>query len=283
MERLQNALHRAREKRSELGGDPAPRGPVGTASAVARAGLGHSEIAERWAALKPFEPNARVLQNSRIMSFFGKQMATPFDMMRTKIVQQCKSKGWKRLLITSASPKCGKTTITANLAFSLSRQTDLRVMVIELDLRRPSLARMLGLKEPHYFAKVLSGEEPAEDHMVCYANNLIFATNLAAVANPSELLQSARTRETLDALEEYYRPDLVLFDSAPLLASDDTIGFLEHVDSALLVAAAEMTTIEEIDVAESEISEVTEVMGVILNKCRYSSGGYGYEYGYGYH
>ncbi|MBE3638053.1 CpsD/CapB family tyrosine-protein kinase [Mangrovicoccus algicola] len=276
MERLQNALQRAREKRGGLSGrEAAPaRSP--------RAAADDAAVAARWAALKPFVPNPRDLQHSRVVSFFGKQQAGPFDMMRTKVLQQAKAKGWKRLVVTSATPKCGKTTITANLSFSLARQSDLRVMVIELDLRRPSLARVLGLKEPHYFAKVLAGLEPAEQHLACYGGNLAFGTNLAAEANSSELLQSARTREVLTALEETYRPDLTIFDTAPLLASDDTIGFLEHVDAALLIAAAEQTTIDELDVAESEISEMTEVMGVVLNKTRYAPSGYGYEYGYGY-
>lgn len=118
--------------------------------------------------------------------------------------------------------------------------------------------------------------------MVCCNNNLAFCTNLAAAANPSELLQSAKTQQILEDLENKYQPDLVLFDTAPVLASDDTIGFLEHVDAALIVAAAEMTTIEEVDFTESEIGEVTEVMGVVLNKCRYNTTGYGYEYDYGY-
>ncbi|WP_138465076.1 CpsD/CapB family tyrosine-protein kinase [Poseidonocella sp. HB161398] len=277
MERLQNALHRAREKRS---GIRDRSGELRTGRGGG--GGGDAEVAARWAALKVFTPNPRMLQHMRVVSFFGKQQATPFDMMRTKVVQQAKAKGWKRLVVTSATPKCGKTTITANLAFSLARQSDLRIMVIELDLRRPSLAKVLGLKEPHYFAKALTGDEAPEDHMVCFNGNLAFGTNLAAEANSSELLQSARTREILDELEARYKPDLTVFDTAPLLASDDTIGFLEHVDAALLVAAAEQTTIEELDVAESEISEMTEIMGVVLNKCRYSASGYGYEYGYGY-
>ncbi|WP_172326884.1 CpsD/CapB family tyrosine-protein kinase [Mangrovicoccus sp. HB161399] len=276
MERLQNALNRAREKRGDAQSGISRQKPPRSGGSS-----GDGEIAVRWAALKPFSPNPRVLQQTRVVSYFAKQQATPFDVMRTKVVQQCKAKGWKRLVVTSATPKCGKTTITANLSFSLARQSDLRIMVIELDLRRPSLAKVLGLKEPHYFAKVLAGQERPEDHLVCHNGNLAFGTNLAAEANSSELLQSARTREVLQELEDYYKPDLTIFDTAPLLASDDTIGFLEYVDAALLIAAAEQTTIEELDVAESEVSEMTEVMGVVLNKCRYTSSGYGYEYGYG--
>lgn len=275
MERLQNALHRAREKREK----PLSHGAASTGQDI-ETSTDMSTLDARWAALRSFQPNPTELQANRIVSYFGKQHATAFDMMRTKMVQQAKSKNWRRIVVTSPTPGCGKTTIATNLAFSLSRQAEMRILVIELDLRRPAMAGVLGLKEPQYFAKALAGLEPAEDHMVCSANNLAFGTNLAAAANPSELLQSVKTQQVLSELEEKYEPDLVLFDTAPVLASDDTIGFLEHVDAALIVAAAEMTTIQEIDIAESEISEVTDVMGVVLNKCRYTSSGYGYEYDY---
>ena len=279
MERLQNALHRAREMRGQSQPQPGAAGIVAEAAPVPPVS---TEVHELWSSLRVFQPNPRNLQASRIVSYFGKQTATPFDMMRTKMVHHARSKGWKRIAITSPSPRCGKTTIACNLAFSLSRQAEMRIMVVELDLRRPSIAAVLGLKEPQYFAKALAGLEPAEDHMVCANNNLVFGTNLAAAANPSELLQSQKTQQVLQDLEARYQPDLVLFDTAPVLASDDTLGFCEHVDAALIIGAAEMTTIRELDVTESELSEVTEVMGVVLNKCRYPTGGYGYEYEYGY-
>lgn len=284
MERLQNALHRARETRTQTGSGASLKGPVKKSGTIQRpsATPAEAEIAARWANLPAFQPNSRALQSGRIVSFFGKQHATPFDMMRTKVVQQAKANNWRRIVVTSPTPRCGKTTIATNLAFSLSRQSEMRIIVVELDLRRPSMAKILGLKQPQYFAKALAGLEKPEDHMVRFGDNLAFCTNLAAASNPSELLQSAKTQKILDELEETYQPDLMIFDTAPVLASDDTIGFMEHVDAALLVAAAEMTSIKEVDIAESEISEVTQIMGIVLNKCRYPTGGYGYEYEYGY-
>ncbi len=237
-------------------------------------------VREKWTSLPSYQPDPKVLRANRIVSYFGKQDASAFDMMRTKIVQQAKTNNWRRIAITSPTAKCGKTTTTANLAFSLSRQSDLRTLVIEIDLRRPALAKTIGVKMGHNFWKVMDGTDPAEDHMVCHEGNVIFATNAGQAPNPSELLQSAKARAVLSDLEATYKPDLVLFDTSPLLASDDTIGFLEHVDAALLVAAAETSTMEEVDISESEIAQSTQVLGVVLNKCRYNAGGYGYEYGY---
>jgi len=74
----------------------------------------------------------------------------------------------------------------------------------------------------------------------------------------------------------------MIFDTPPLLVSDDTLGFLDQVDCVLLVAEAEATTIDEIDNCEQELAARSNVLGVVLNKCRYMGKGYGYDYDYGY-
>lgn len=279
MERLQEALSRAREKRGSTPQSPAPSSAP-MAEKTAQPVVGEPSVSEAWAALPNLEPDERLLNSHRIVSFFGRKEATPFDMLRTKMVQQMKGNNWKRIAITSPTARCGKTTITSNLAFSLARQADLKTIVVEADLRRPALASTLGIKEQQSLARALGGHERVSAHMVRYGNNLAFATNLAATANSAELLQSATAQEVLAEIETNYAPDIILFDTAPLLSSDDTIGFLGNVDAVIIVAASELSTIEEVDLAETECAGVTQVMGVVLNKSRYSNGGYGYEYGY---
>lgn len=283
MERLQEALSRARDKRQESG-TAVPRMPAEKARAVtpptSATPAVPSNASYAWQSLPQFMPNEKLLKNNRVVSYFGGHAAQPFDMMRTKLLQQTKANNWKRVAVTSPTAKCGKSTVTANLAFSLARQSELRVLVIEIDMRRPEIANILGIKENLAFERVLSGQEPAEAHMVAYGNNLAFGTNRVPSANSSEILHSAFAREQLIAVEKKFEPDLVLFDAPPILASDDTIGFLDFVDSAILVAAAEMTSIDEVDITETEIATATNVMGVVLNKTRYSKSTYGYDQSY---
>lgn len=291
MERLQEALSRARDRRRE-----AAQGTVAAPTAPDRTGAETSpgivqrdtrsatpvsqEVAAAWRALPQFMPNEKLLKNNRVLSFFGGAAAQPFDMMRTRLLQQCKANGYRRIAITSPTPKCGKSTITANLAFGLARQTELRVLVIDIDMRRPELANLIGIRENLAFARVLGGHEPPEAHMIAFGNNLAFATNRVPSANSSELLHSAFARQQIEAVERKFAPDLVLFDSPPMLASDDTIGFLDFTDAAILVAAAEQTSIDEVDVSETEIASATNMIGVVLNKSRYSQGSYGYDQAY---
>lgn len=285
MERLQEALSRARSRRENAAqGTGSAETPAAGKPAARRSNRAAAPDAATtraaWEALPQYTPNERALRSNRIFAFSGGQDGAAYDMLRTKVLQQLKSNGWKRIVVTSPTPRCGKTTITANLAFSLARQQDLRTLVVEADMRRPELAKMLGIKKNCAFARVLSGQEPASDHMLAYGNNLALGTNQVPAANSSELLHSAMAREQIEALEKLYAADVVLFDAAPMMASDDTVGFLDFADAALIVAAAEQTSIDEVDVTEQEVAASTNVLGVVLNKSRYTRPSYGYEEGY---
>lgn len=292
MERLQEALSRARDRRREAtaqgagaaAGTAVPQAPeavaAGGPSSAATTDNTVASVVAAWRSLPQYTPNERLLKNNRVMSYFGGAAAQPFDMMRTRLLQQCKANGYRRIAITSPTPKCGKSTIAANLAFGLARQTELRVLVIDIDMRRPELANLIGIRENLAFARVLSGHEPPEAHMIAYGNNLAFATNRVPSANSSEILHSAFARQQIELVERKFAPDLVIFDAPPMLATDDTISFLDFVDGAILVAAAEQTSIDEVDVSETEIASATNMIGVVLNKARYMQSGYGYDEAY---
>ena len=79
-------------------------------------------------------------------------------------------------------------------------------------------------------------------------------------------------------LHKSLKPDVVLVDMPPMLATDDVMAFLPNVDAMLLIAAAGSSTIKEVDDCERELAEHSNVMGVILNKCKYVPENYGYTY-----
>ncbi len=282
MERLQEALKRAREQRAagETRRRPQPAAdenslPPAEASTTTPRARPRS-VEEAWANVEEFTPAPRIMRKNRIVSYFGGLESSAFDMLRTKVLQQANAKTARRLLLTSPSPGCVKTTTATNLAFSLGRQGDLRTLLIDIDLRRPTLGSVLGLNKPHQFSDVLANKADPEDHMVRIGENLLVATNAMPAEKPSELLQSRAAREAIVEIEKRYRPDLVLFDALPVLTSDDTIGFLEFCDAAIIVAAAEQNSIDEVDVTEAEVASVAPVIGVVLNKCRYTGANYDY-------
>src|SRR5690606_527643 len=128
----------------------------------------------------------------------------------------------------------------------LGRQPDQRTILADVDLRRPSLAKTLGIKERHSFASVLGGESRFANEALRHGDNLALASTHAPVRNPTELLQSRRAAEELSDIRTAYDPTVMLFDLPPLRVNDDAMAFLGQVDCALIIAAAEKTTINEI-------------------------------------
>lgn len=270
MEKLEAALAKAREMRqSALGAPQVVREKVSAAGQTAEAWQNLQEVT--------LSPN-RALRH-RITALLGNKDATPYDMLRSRTIRLMKEKGWSRLAITSPGAACGKTTVALNLALSLSRQRDLKVILIDLDLRRPALHKAVGHAPAHSVHEVLEGTVTFDQASVRIGDNLIVALNSSPSRHPAELLQSASAREVLDAIERRWQPDVMLFDMSPMLASDDNVGFLGNVDCALLIAAAESTTLSNIDICEKELAQLTNVLGVVLNKCRYADDSVGYTYG----
>jgi len=246
---------------------PRPSAPVPTEN---------SEAA--WLALDGYRPKPSLMRRNRIVSFEGGSAATSFDVLRTRILLQMRTNNWRRLAITSPGAACGKTMTSLNLAFSLARQPEVRSILVEMDMRRPSMAKTLGLKKQQLFSRVLGGNEAPEDHLVRYGTNLAIGTNHRPATNPAELLMNPHTGEVLATIEARYDPTLMIFDMPPMQAGDDTMAFLSQVDCVLLVGAAESTTIKEVDLCEQDLARHTNVLGVVLNKCRYLDEGQGYGY-----
>jgi protein-tyrosine kinase len=305
MERIQIALERARARRAEqqaaaAGADgvamppaPAPSAPAAPALETPRVvpapranGVARpepdSEVAARWRALSEFRPDPKLMKRNHVVGFFsgreGGKEAAAIDMMRTRIVQEMRKNGWRRLAVTSPNPSCGKTTVCLNLGFSLGRQTNQRTIVADMDMRRPGMAKLLGMRRSDSFSRVLEGRAEAAENLVRYGENLAFGTNTGPARNPAELLQSPEMAEALARIEADYAPTIVLCDVPPMLLADDMLAFAPHVDCVLLLAAAETTSIDDLDLCERELSAHTNVLGVVLNKCRYTDPGSGYGY-----
>jgi|TARA_R110002124_G_scaffold101038_3_gene248413 protein-tyrosine kinase len=279
MEKIQSALAKARTEREGKAPAASPmRKPAPQMQTRANPATS-TAITEAWQALPQLELNNKYLKRHRIMALEGGREATDIDMMRTRVLQQMRDNGWRRLAITSPTAACGKSTIAMNLALSLQRQADLRTVLMEMDLRRPSLARIAGITRDISFADVLNGTESFAQNAMRYGDNLALSCNQRPWKNPAELLGSKQIPDVIAAIEEAYEPDVMLFDTPPMLATDDMMAFARHMDCVLLVAGAESTTTKEIDMCERDLASQTNVMGVVLNKCRYM----GAEYGYGYY
>jgi len=235
----------------------------------------------QWDALMAFTPDPRHLERHLVRTLRASADAKPFDIMRTKLLHQMRSNGWRRVALASPDSGCGKTLLTLNLGLSMARQSDLATMLVELDMRRPTMARTLGLGAKHQFSEVLSGRAASDHHMARIGETLAVATHHRPEPAAAELLASKSAGQMLDRVEADFAPDVMLFDLPPLLMTDDAMAIIDQIDGVLLVAAAERTTMAEITRCAEDLAARCNFLGVILNKCRFLSTEDRYGYGYG--
>jgi protein-tyrosine kinase len=259
MDRIHSAIAKARASREAV--DPI-RQAVQVTPAQQLKGTAN------WADLPEFQISVQTFDTNHIVAHRSDPAATAFDMMRSALLHNLHTHGWTRVAVTSPDAGCGKTTVTLNLAFSLARMMDMRVMVVELDFRRPGMFRALGLDRSLRFSEVLTETQPPEAQLIRCGTNLVFGLSSTPVQSPAELLSSVRAADVVDRIEAAYRPDVILFDMPPMSAGDDTLAFLDQVDCALMVAAAEQTSTSMIDQCGKDLAKRTQVLGVVLNKCR---------------
>ncbi len=202
------------------------------------------------------------------MSVFGgtdskKIGAEPFRTLRSRLSQIADTRLLKRVVITSSVPAEGKTFVAANLAQSIVRQPDRRVLLIDADLRASRLHLALGAPSTPGLTDYLRGE--ADEFAIIQSGpdeHLCFIPGGNEVSNPSELLLGERMRHLLDVVTPMF--DFVILDSPPATPVHDPSVLADLCDGVLFVVRAGVTDFE---VAEKAVAEFREknLLGVVLN------------------
>ena len=199
-----------------------------------------------------------------------------FDMLRTQISRKMKEHGWKTLAITSPTPGCGKTLVAINLAISMAQKTDQTALLVDFDMRRPSIGKQLGLPPGPLLVDYLNGEKNLSDLLVNPdIHGLVVLPNSAAISRPAELLMSAKIETMVAELKERYESRVIIFDMPPILSTDDVMAFLPQVDCVLMVVANGMSTKSEIEESTRFLS-TNHLLGTVLNKSESAAKGYYY-------
>jgi capsular exopolysaccharide synthesis family protein len=188
----------------------------------------------------------------------------------------------KTIVVTSAGPREGKTTVAMSLAISLA-QSGKRVLIVDTDLRKPRLHRALGVSLSKGITTVLVGEHRlAEAIQTTSIQNLSLLASGPIPPNPSELLHTVQFRQLLDDLRPMF--DQVIFDSPPLAAVTDAAIIAPQVDGVILVVHSERTTRDALRTALRQIRDVrSQLTGGVLNEVDLSGHAYGYSSYYYYH
>lgn len=215
-------------------------------------------------------PHDRVMEESRIVSAIDDNAAkSAYDLLRTRVLQRMRSNNWRTLLVTSPSPGEGKTLTAMNLAISLSRDVNQSVLLVDLDLRRSSVAKYLGMDidVKMGIGDFLQGNAQISD--IAYTpgemQRLAVVPNREPVENSSDLLGSPRMKELVSWLRQESEQSIIIFDMPPVLSCDDVLAFCPEVDAILLVVAQCTTEREALSKTMGLLAE-KEILGVVMNK-----------------
>jgi polysaccharide biosynthesis transport protein len=182
------------------------------------------------------------------------------------------------MVVTSAMPGEGKSTVAMNLALALAEVSD-RVLLVDADLRRPTVADRLELEGAAGLSTVLIGRADVEDVVQEWGpHGLDVLTSGAIPPNPAELLASPAMRELAERLAARY--EVIVWDAPPVLPVTDTLLLARHADGVILLTNARTTRRAQVaEALESLKRAETRILGVVLNMLpsRSGVGAYGYE------
>lgn len=291
MERLKDALHRARREREEGAQTDASKVsplPVAAADKTAetvtappypmRSQSGHAEkVSVSYTHTAVAQPDAQRLRDHRIVALSeGDPAAAAYKVLRTHVLQRMKANHWRTLAVTSPREGSGKTVTAINLAISLALDVKHTVLLVDLDLRRPSVARYFFAGSVPGISDLITDDRPLSELLINPGiERLVLLPGNHSFTHSSEILSSPQIIGLVEELKHRYQDRLILFDMPPVLSSDDVIAFSPYLDAVMLVAEEGVTSKDELARSIRAIGE-EKVLGTVLNKSEEGSRGIGY-------
>ena len=237
-----------------------------------------SKQAESRTRLIPSAP-AQLAENRLVAHDNSSALADTFRLLRTQVLHRMTAKGASTLAVCSANSGEGKSLVACNLAISLALNVDRSVLLVDLDLRRPSIIGYFGIEPPYGLGDYLQERRPLADCLLRPGiERLVLLPTLRPLQLSSEILSSPRMRSLAEELRTRYPDRIVIYDMPPLLATDDFISFAPLIESALLVVEENKTPKPDIRRC-LELIPPEKLVGSVLNKTKTRDGGYHY-YGY---
>ncbi len=210
------------------------------------------------------------------------EAAEAYRALRTSILLSSFGAPPKVILVTSAMPQEGKTTISANSALVLAQRGS-RVLLVDADLRRPSIGKLFGMRPRGGLSTLITGSDKLDDVLLPCPEipNLWILPAGPIPPQPAELLSSTVMKDLILSWREVF--DHIVIDTPPCLSVTDAVLLSPEVDRIILVARSGQTTKAALRRACDVLLQVNaRVMGIVLNALsRHSGEGYYYQYGYG--
>jgi protein-tyrosine kinase len=268
MERIKQALERARAQQPgpELIEEPAslvrpaiPAPPQPQAAGAIEAGIAYTQT-------QVVELSREHLRRHRVITGDQNDRVTnAYKILRTQVLQRMAVQGWNALAVTSPGHGEGTTLTAVNLAISLSREAHRTVLLVDLNLREPSVHEVLGFSPRYGLSDYFLHDVPLNEVLVNPGiERFVVLPGREPMFNSSELLASPKMVRLVEELKSRYPSRMVIFDLPPLLGTPDALAFSPYTDTVLLVLREGKTTQDDL-VNAMTLLESVNVLGTVLN------------------
>lgn len=242
-----------------------PLGPAGKGGNRARPRLGNFPY---------LETDSKRMEKACLLPYIkDRSAANAYKLLRTRLLQRMREQQWRSIIVTGTLPGDGKTTTAINLSMGASQDVSQAVLLVDLDLQRPAVAKSMGLEHGVGLSDYLFGDAKVQD--VIYNtqfDRLALLPNFEPVQS-SESFASPKMLALVDYIKQLDPNLLVVFDMPPVLSSDDVIAFGPHVDALLLVISEGYTNRSLLQRA-NEMLEGIPRAGTVLNRSSEGNSGY---------
>lgn len=270
MERIKQALELARQERQKnSAGGRKVSTLLNEKSGVAEENIKYTET-------RHVTINTSELRKRRIMVEQQNNVADAYRILRTQILQRMREKEWNTLAVTSPKNAEGKTLTAINLAISLAREVDYTVLLVDANLRSPSVHKKLGFYSEYGLSDYLQSDVPLSELLIHPEGIPRFVVLPAghAIENSSEMLSSPKMSRLVEELKHRYPSRIVIFDLPSILNSSDALAFSPLIDTTLVVIEDGVTQRQELRQAFEMLNGV-DVIGTVLNNAYSTERDYG--------
>lgn len=193
----------------------------------------------------------------------------PYKMLRTQVLRRLEKLAVNSLAVVGAAADTGKTLTAINLAVAIAADPERTALLIDLDLRKPSIHRRFGLEPQVGIDDCLRRARPLREAMLRLEGyeRLVLLPARERSVDSSELLSTRRTEEMIVEMRNRYQDRVLVFDLPPVLQADDALVFARHVQAVLVVVGEGRTRRDEL-LRTIEVLRDLPIIGTVLNGTR---------------
>lgn len=258
MDKIKKALDKARQQRE-----------TGVSANTASRGQAEQDLSSiQYTQTHSVDVPDNILSESRLINALEQSEYTDsIKLLRTQVLQRMGDNGWNVLGVTSAVRGEGKTQTTLNLGISIAMEVEYTVLVVDANLRHPTVHEYFGIKPTYGLSDYLNNDVGLSEILVNPKNieHFVILPGGKPMHNSAEMLASPRMGAMVEEIKNRYPKRIILFDLSPLLGAADTLAFAPYIDAALVVVEDGVTGENDLRTAVDMLS-VTNVIGTVLNK-----------------